>query len=107
MADPELLKHPLFSSFPKGWSTRAVGPVLFAFKDPVKIPAEEYCYLTVDVLRLTHPHGLYISLQEEDKGSYCIVTVKIEVQNGKQDIKACYDISLKIDNLLKDIEIHE
>ena len=107
MADPELLKHPLFGSFPKGWTTRAVGPVLFAFKDPIKIRAEEYSYLTVDVLRLTHPHGVYISLQEEPEGDYCIVTVKIEAQNGKQDIKDCYDISLKIDHFLKDIEIHE
>lgn len=107
MADPELLKNPLFSSFPKDWSTRAVGPVLFAFRDPVKIRSEEYCYLTVDVLRLKHPHGMHISLQEEDKGDYCIVTVKIEVQNGKQDIKSCYDISLRIDQFLKDIEIYE
>jgi hypothetical protein len=107
MADPELLEHKLFSSFAKGWSTRAVGPVFFALKDPVKVRIKDYSNIMLDILQLHHGHGIYISLQEDPDGDYCSISVKIEAQNGKQDIRECYDISLKIDRFFLGFQIND
>jgi hypothetical protein len=109
MADPELLIHPLFSSFVKGWSTRASGPVFFGLKDPVKVRLKDYPNIMLDILQLHLHHGdeIYISLQEEPDGDYCSISVKIEAQNGKQDIAECYDISLKIDRFFSGFEIND
>jgi hypothetical protein len=108
MADPELLIHPLFSSFAKGWSTRAAGPVFFALKDPVNLQIKDYPNIMLDILQLHlhHGDGIHISLQEDPNGDCCSITAKIEAQNGKQDIAECYDISLKIDRFFSGFEIN-
>jgi len=109
MADPELLIHPLFGSFAKGWSTRAAGPVFFALKDPVNLQIKDYPNIMLDILQLHlhHGDGIHISLQEDPDGDCCSITAKIEAQNGKQDIAECYDISLKIDRFFSGFEIND
>jgi len=107
MPDPELLNHPLYSSFPEGWTTRAVGSVLFVFKENIKIRIEEYSYLTIDVLQLKHDHGIVVTLEEEEDGDFALVSCKIQSENGKHDIKQCYDICLKIDRFLSGIQIND
>lgn len=100
MPDPEILNHPLYSSFPEGWTPRAVGSVLFVIKDDIKIRTEEYSYLTIDVLKLKHDHGIVVTIEEKQDGDFAFVSCKIQAENGKHNIKQCYDICLKIDRFL-------
>ena len=107
MPDPELLNHPLYSSFPEGWTPRAVGSVLFVVKEGVKIRAEEYSFLTIDVLQLKHDHGIVVTIEEKQDGDFAFVMCRIQAENGKHHIKQCYDICLKIDRFLSGIQINE
>ncbi|NBP57551.1 hypothetical protein EBU71_13645 [bacterium] len=105
MPDPELLNHPLYKLFPENWSTRAVGPVLFVFRRPIKILAEEYGYLTVDILNMKHGHDIFIFLEEKQDEDFAYVTCKVQSENGKQHIKECYKIVLNIEEIFSKIEI--
>lgn len=105
MSDPELINHPLYNSFPENWSLRAVGPVLYISRKPVKILMEEYGFLTIDVLNLNHGHDIFISLEEKENEDFAFVTCKIQSINGKQHIKECYNLASKIELFLSKIEI--
>ena len=100
MPDPEIVNHPLYSSFPKGWTPRAVGSVLFVIRAPVKIRAEEYSTITLDILQLRHNHDIFVSIEEKEDGDFAFVTCKIQSENGKHHMKECYHICLMIENSL-------
>lgn len=107
MPDPEIVNHPLYSSFPEGWTPRAVGSVLFVVRNPVKIRPEDYSTITLDVLQIRHDHDIFVSLQEREEGDFAYVTCKIQSENGKQHIKECYDICLRIENFFAGIRVDE
>ena len=107
MPDPEIVNHPLYNSFPEGWTPRAVGSVLFVFRKPVKIRAEEYSFLTIDVLQLKHDHGIVVTIEEKQDGDFAFVMCRIQAENGKHHIKQCYDICLKINRFLSEIQIND
>ena len=104
MPDPELLNHPLYSSFPEGWTPRAVGSVLFVVKEPIKIKPEYYSFLAIDILQLKHDHGIVVTIEEKEDDGFALVSCKIQAENGKHHIRQCYDICLKIDRSFAGIE---
>ena len=107
MPDPEIVNHPLYSSFPEGWTPRAVGSVLFVVRDPVEIRPEEYSSITLDVLQIRHDHDIFVSLQESEDGDFAYVICKIQSENGKHHIKECYDICLRIEKSFIAIQIND
>lgn len=107
MPEPELVNNPLYNSFPKGWTCRAAGSILFVFRDPVRIRPEECANITLDVLQIRHNHDIFVSLQEKEDGDFVFVSCKIQSENGKHHIKECYDICLRIENSLAGIIIND
>ncbi len=107
MPDPEIVNHPLYSSFPEGWTPRAVGSVLFVIRAPAKIKAEEYSTITLDILQLRHDHDIFVSIEEKEDGDFALVTCKMQSENGKHHIKECYDICLKIETFLVGLVIND
>lgn len=107
MPDPDLINHPLYSSFPEGWTLRSGGSVLFINRAPVKIRPEDYSTITLDVLQIRHNHDIFVSLQEKEEGDFAFVTCKIQSENGKHHIKECYDICLRIENFFTGIRVHD
>jgi len=107
MPDPELVNHPLYNSFPKGWTPRAVGSTLFVVREPVKIRSEECANITLDVLQIRHDHDIFVSLQESEGGDFAFMSCKIQSENGKHHIKECYDISLRIEKSFSEMQINE
>ena len=105
MPQAELTSYPLYSSFPEGWTTHAVGPVLVAIRNPKKIRIENYSYITLSVLKLDHQHGIVVTLEEKEDGDFAFVSCNIQAENGRYLIHECYDIALKIDRFFEGLEL--
>ena len=104
MPQSEITSHPLYSSFPEGWTTKTVGPVLIAYREPKNIRIEDYSYITLGVLKLDHQQGIVVTLEEKEDGDFAFVSCNIQAENGRYFIRECYDIALKIDRFFEGLE---
>jgi hypothetical protein len=105
MGDPELVNHKLFNNFPEGWAVRAIGPVLFICSTKRKILIEQYAYLCVQILEIGHNHDIEIIMEEHHETEWAIVVIKIQADNGKKNINACYNICCMIDNMFEELNV--
>lgn len=107
MSDPNLSNHALFKDFPKGWTTRAVGPVLFVFRGPVTVRLEDYRCILLDILNLKHDYGIVVTIEEQKQNDSAYVSCNIQAENGKQYIQQCYDIAMRIDQFFSGFNVDE
>lgn len=103
MPDPELVNNKLYNNFPEGWASRAVGSALYLFLFDHKIYADQYADLCVSILNIEHNRNLTIVMKHRIENDFAYVSITLETVNGKKYINTCYDICLKINAILKDI----